>query len=632
VQASSEAVSSEASSQETTFEEKGPAADSIEGKIAMALAARPRFFSTVFTLLKTVGWRSAWCKKLREKLILPPWAFTKAPEAFTAKSQVVAVELLQRHVDYFEDTDAGKQAMMEYLDREGLQRLFAAAQEAPSAPQSVPAVQPEARQAPPSSRDPVRETSPEQWTLPLRSPAMPCYGARDPSEEVDRLLGTVSSSPEAQVPMTSAEDMEQQEDEDGTGTQCSEESEASDSDHTPPVTQEDLRAVLGLVREEKTEEAQRKKQEQVQELVICEEQIPDEEDEDTEFIPLTQTAAATSMKKSAPQPHRSDRPSSKELGASTGAEHHSTSSAEKKALLSTTRQPASPPRKIAKTSDLPEQRLPPQQLSVGQQLAPPAPARLLDLINQVREGLRSASSETAYQTGHTGGAPIGREEEYGTLHSAIIQCLHSGRGGVIHLSGCSGMGKTLTTTLALGAISASAAKSPGMLAFRVVWLNGAGASGLGEMVRAVAGEIGLDPTLPSTAELRGAVEKVIRTPIQRRGACVPLLVLVVDEVDLLKADAAEWLLLSAISSTSSLLLVGMGNTPAFVRKYIGTDAGSPSPVTEINFRPYSSGDLNDILEKVTRNLFARPARSFLAGKVISINKRKRQFIVLYLCR
>jgi Cdc6-like AAA superfamily ATPase len=218
--------------------------------------------------------------------------------------------------------------------------------------------------------------------------------------------------------------------------------------------------------------------------------------------------------------------------------------------------------------------------------------------------------------------PIGREDEYRALHSAITQFLQTGQGGVVHLSGCSGMGKTLTTTLALSAVSTSAAGSPGMSEFRVVWLNGAGVSGLGELVRAIAVEIGLDVTIFSVNELRAAVEKMIRTPTQRRGACVPLLVVVVDEVDLLNADAAAWLLLSAVSSSSSLLLVGMGNTPNLVRKFIGAGAGTSSLVTEINFTPYSAAQLNDILENVTCDLFARPARSFLASKVIVNNKRK----------
>jgi Cdc6-like AAA superfamily ATPase len=282
----------------------------------------------------------------------------------------------------------------------------------------------------------------------------------------------------------------------------------------------------------------------------------------------------------------------------------------------------------------------------------------------VRERAEAALRDlnlAAYQSAYSGGAcaaevPTERAEEHLLLLKYVQQALGEGQGGVIYLQGLAGMGKTTTAVNVLdhvaqqrmavlkasGYRAAGSSSSVPPLGYNVVWLNGSGL-GLGDL-KQIALEVipsysGPELTAARAEEkvrerfacvaapvvLEGVDEKYRHSAAQSgykasgggKNRPVPMTVLVIDEMDSMHRPLLHKLLAWGNRETSSLLLLGIGNTASS-----RADLFKNAVMNTIDFAAYDEAKLKSIVHRLSHEVFQEAALQFLAKRVCNAYKCK----------
>jgi hypothetical protein len=282
----------------------------------------------------------------------------------------------------------------------------------------------------------------------------------------------------------------------------------------------------------------------------------------------------------------------------------------------------------------------------------------------VRERAEAALRDlnlAAYQSAYSGGAcaaevPTERAEEHLLLLKYVQQALSEGQGGVIYLQGLAGMGKTTTAVNVLdhvaqqrmavlkasGYRAAGSSSSVPPLGYNVVWLNGSGL-GLGDL-KQIALEVipsysGPELTAARAEEkvrerfasvaapvvLEGVDEKYRHSAAQSghkaggggKNRPVPMTVLVIDEMDSMQRPLLHKLLAWGNRETSSLLLLGIGNTASS-----RADLFKNAVMNTIDFAAYDEAKLKSIVHRLSHEVFQEAALQFLAKRVCNAYKCK----------
>jgi hypothetical protein len=270
-------------------------------------------------------------------------------------------------------------------------------------------------------------------------------------------------------------------------------------------------------------------------------------------------------------------------------------------------------------------------------------------------------NQAAYQSAYSGGAcaadvPTERAEEHLLLLNYVQQALSEGQGGVIYLQGLAGMGKTTTAVNVLdhvaqqrvavlkasGYRAAGSSSSVPPLGYNVVWLNGSGL-GLGDL-KQIALEVipsysGPELTAARAEEkvrerfacvaapvvLEGVDEKYRHSAAQSghkasgggKNRPVPMTVLVIDEMDSMQRPLLHKLLSWGNRETSSLLLLGIGNTASS-----RADLFKNAVMNTIDFAAYDEAKLKSIVHRLSHGVFQEAALQFLAKRVCNAYKCK----------
>jgi hypothetical protein len=168
------------------------------------------------------------------------------------------------------------------------------------------------------------------------------------------------------------------------------------------------------------------------------------------------------------------------------------------------------------------------------------------------------------QPSHTPVAVLHRETELGDILGAVQQSLESGRGTAIRVAGQPGQGKTLTVKHALTALENDAVEAG---SFSSHFMKG--------------------------SEYSTDVKNQILDMISKcnRNSEAPMLVLVIDEIDMMPQPFQDTLLSSVKSSASRVVLIGLANK-----------SSSATYNSEVVFEVYVESQLLDILKCLTENL------------------------------